>query len=90
MAEEQARQWYLYMLQLASGQLYTGITTDVERRFAEHQSGSAKAAKRRSTSVVMPVYNKTTLNIGGDAGPVTRVRRCAWRQESKNSAVLRN
>ncbi|MDR9467491.1 GIY-YIG nuclease family protein [Marinospirillum sp.] len=42
---EQARQWHLYILQLASGQLYTGITTDVERRFAEHQSGSARAAK---------------------------------------------
>lgn len=39
------RQWYLYLVQLASGQLYTGITTDVDRRFAEHQSGSAKAAR---------------------------------------------
>ncbi|SFC00876.1 putative endonuclease [Marinospirillum celere] len=39
------REWYLYILQLASGQLYTGVTTDVQRRFAEHQSGSAKAAR---------------------------------------------
>jgi len=42
---EQVRQWHLYILRLASGHLYTGITTDVERRFAEHQSGSPKAAK---------------------------------------------
>ena len=35
--------WYLYMIRLENGHLYTGITTDVERRFSEHQSG--KGAK---------------------------------------------
>jgi len=41
----QQREWSLYMLKTAAGQLYTGITTDVGRRFAEHQSASSKAAK---------------------------------------------
>ena len=36
-------QWYLYVLRCADGTLYTGITTDVETRFAAHQSG--KGAK---------------------------------------------
>lgn len=31
--------WHLYLLQCADGSLYTGITTDVERRFNEHLSG---------------------------------------------------
>nr|WP_194335048.1 GIY-YIG nuclease family protein [Mariprofundus sp. KV] len=31
------------MIRCNSGQLYTGITTDVDRRFAEHQQG--KGAK---------------------------------------------
>lgn len=35
--------WYLYMIRLQNGHLYTGITTNVERRFAEHQAG--KGAK---------------------------------------------
>ena len=35
--------WYLYMIRLENNHLYTGITTDIERRFAEHQSG--KGAK---------------------------------------------
>lgn len=35
--------WYLYVLRLESGHLYTGISTDVERRLAEHRSG--KGAK---------------------------------------------
>jgi len=37
------RQWYVYMIRCKSGMLYTGITTDVERRFTQHQTG--KGAK---------------------------------------------
>ena len=35
--------WYLYILRCADGSLYTGITTDVERRLEEHRGG--KGAK---------------------------------------------
>ena len=31
--------WYLYVLECAGGSLYTGITTDVARRFSQHQAG---------------------------------------------------
>ncbi len=31
--------YYVYILQCNNGTLYTGITTDVERRFNEHQRG---------------------------------------------------
>ncbi|MDI9244816.1 GIY-YIG nuclease family protein [Marinobacter sp. CHS3-4] len=37
--------WYVYLIRTASGALYTGITTDVERRFAEHQAGAPKGAR---------------------------------------------
>ena len=30
--------WYLYLLECEDGSLYTGITTDFDRRFAEHLS----------------------------------------------------
>ena len=36
--------WFVYMIEASDGSLYTGVTTDVERRFAEH-SGSGKGAK---------------------------------------------
>jgi putative endonuclease len=32
--------WWLYMVRCRNGTLYTGITTDVERRFQEHCKGS--------------------------------------------------
>lgn len=35
--------WYLYILRCKDGSLYTGITTDVEKRLEAHQSG--KGAK---------------------------------------------
>jgi len=38
-----AKTWYLYMVRCNKGQLYTGISTDVARRFAAHASG--KGAK---------------------------------------------
>lgn len=35
--------WHLYILRCRDGSLYTGITTDVEKRLETHQSG--KGAK---------------------------------------------
>ena len=35
--------WHVYLIRCADGSLYTGITTDVERRLAEHRAG--KGAK---------------------------------------------
>ena len=38
--------WYLYLIRTASGALYTGITTDVERRYQQHQNGTGAKALR--------------------------------------------
>ena len=35
--------WYLYILRCGDGSLYTGITTDVEKRLEAHRAG--KGAK---------------------------------------------
>lgn len=39
-----ATQWYVYMIRASDERLYTGITTDVERRFSEH-GDSRKGAR---------------------------------------------
>ncbi len=31
--------WYVYILRLSDGSLYTGITKDVERRIEQHEEG---------------------------------------------------
>jgi putative endonuclease len=37
--------WHVYMIRCGNGSLYTGITTDVERRFSEHQAAGPRAAR---------------------------------------------
>lgn len=37
--------WFVYIIRCGDLSLYTGIATDVDRRFAEHESQGAKAAK---------------------------------------------
>ena len=44
-----SKPYYVYMLRCTDGSLYTGITTDVKRRFAEHQAGGAAGAKYTKT-----------------------------------------
>ena len=49
--------WKLYMLRCSDGSLYTGITTDVGKRFAAHNAG--KGAKyTRSRRPLELVYTE--------------------------------
>lgn len=37
------KQWEVYIIQAKSGHLYTGITTDLNRRFCDHLAGTKGA-----------------------------------------------
>ena len=39
------KDWFLYLIRCADGSLYTGVTTDVQRRLAEHQGSSTSAGR---------------------------------------------
>jgi len=43
-----ASPWYLYIVSCSDGSLYTGITTDVERRVLEHNDGPNGARYTRA------------------------------------------
>jgi len=50
--------WVVYMLECADKSLYTGITTNLERRLAEHEAG--KGAKyTRGRGPFRLVYSET-------------------------------
>ncbi len=57
--------WFVYILNCADGTLYTGVTTDPERRLREHNAGGRLAARytraRRPVALahVEPVCGKT-------------------------------
>ena len=38
--------WWLYLLRTAAGTVYTGISTDPERRLAEHEAGRGARSLR--------------------------------------------
>ena len=50
-------QWYCYVLQCADGTLYTGITNDVAKRIATHNSGKGSKYTRSRLPVVV-VYSE--------------------------------
>ena len=45
--------WYIYMIECPIRTLYTGITTDVNRRISEHNSGKGAKYTRTRTPVVL-------------------------------------
>jgi len=53
--------WWVYLLRCADGSLYTGITTDLERRLAEHNGdGPAGARYTRSRRPVQLAWCEAT------------------------------
>ncbi len=72
------RMYYLYMLECADGTLYTGITTDLERRTREH-NGSKLGAK----------YTKVRRPVALAYSKRFRTRSAASKEESRIKALTR-
>jgi predicted GIY-YIG superfamily endonuclease len=49
--------WYVYLLRCADGSLYTGITTDLRRRWRQHDNGTASRYTRSRRPVAL-VYHE--------------------------------
>lgn len=50
--------WQIYIIEADDGSLYTGVTTDVERRFSEHCSGKRGARYFGGRRPVQVVYTE--------------------------------
>ncbi|MFT7860682.1 MAG: GIY-YIG nuclease family protein [Sulfurimonas sp.] len=50
--------WKVYILECSDGSLYTGITTDLEKRVEEHNSSSKGAKYTRVRRPVKLVYHE--------------------------------
>ncbi|MGV0129579.1 GIY-YIG nuclease family protein [Burkholderia gladioli] len=49
--------WYLYLIECEDGSVYTGITTDVDARFAQHANGTgARYTRSRKPRVVLASF----------------------------------
>lgn len=43
--------WFVYLLECRNGSVYTGITTDIPRRFAQHAAGKGARYTRSNPPV---------------------------------------
>ena len=55
-------EWFVYILECADGSLYTGITTDLERRVSEHNEGKLGARYTRARRPVKLRYSARFAN----------------------------
>ncbi|VDZ75134.1 GIY-YIG nuclease superfamily protein [Atlantibacter hermannii] len=50
--------WFLYLIRTADNRLYTGITTDTQRRLLQHQAGKGARALRGKGELTMVFTEK--------------------------------
>jgi len=71
--------WTVYIIQTASGKYYTGITTDIERRFEEHQKKQKGARFFHLSAPEKVVYSEQHPNRSEASK-----RECAIKKMSRN------
>ena len=59
--------YYIYVLRCSDNSLYTGITTDFEKRLEQHKSASPLAAKYTKSHKVESVEALWCCDLKGDA-----------------------
>ena len=68
--------WHLYLIRCRDGSLYTGITTDVARRFAEHRENKGAGAKYlRGRGPLVLVFQKKLGSRSLALGMESRVKK---------------
>jgi len=82
-----AKEYVVYILRCSDDTLYTGITTDVHARVAEHNAGKAAARYTRARRPVTLVYTETC----GDRS-AAQAREYAIKQLSRDAkrALIKN
>lgn len=60
-----SKKWHVYIIQTVKGNLYTGITVDLQRRFEEHKAG--KGAKYFRRDKPKKIVFSETLNSRSEA-----------------------
>ena len=84
--------WFVYMVRCADGSLYTGIATDVARRFKQHNAGTASRYTRSRLPVAL-VYHEahpdqsSALKREAAVKALDRREKLAMTQQKKKPAM---
>ncbi|MHB8710063.1 MAG: GIY-YIG nuclease family protein [Minisyncoccota bacterium] len=77
--------YFVYVLECGDGSLYTGITTNVERRFKEHKSGTG-GRYTRAKEAVRVVYTERHPDRSGATKREAEIK--GWRREKKLDLIV--
>lgn len=75
----------VYILQCSDTSLYTGITTNLERRFREHKNGTG-GHYTRSRDVMSVVYTETHPDRSAALKREAEIK--SWRREKKLELIV--
>ena len=81
-------EWYLYLIRCADGSLYTGISTDVERRLNEHRNNRG-ARRLRGQGPLELVFSQGVGDRANAQRIEYRVKRLRREQKEALIAGLR-
>lgn len=80
--------YYVYILKCADKTLYTGITTDLKRRLAEHNGGEKGAKYTSARRPVKIVYFKKFKNRSSAAKKEAQIKKLS--REKKIELIKNN
>ena len=76
--------YFVYLVECKDGSLYTGITTDVKRRFAEHKSGIG-GRYTSAKGVVRVAYTESYPGRSPASKRESEIK--SWRREKKLNLI---
>ncbi|WP_339804388.1 GIY-YIG nuclease family protein [uncultured Marinobacter sp.] len=78
--------WYVYLIRTAGGSLYTGITTDVARRFSEHQASGPRCARSlRGKGPLVMVFSSPVGDRSAALSLEWKIKR--WPRQRKEALI---
>ena len=75
--------WYIYIVRCSDNTLYTGITTNLERRLLEHNFGPKGARYTRSRRPVALVYREQVASRSAATSREFSIKKLSSSQKSQ-------
>lgn len=82
--------YYVYIIRCADDTLYTGITTDIERRITEHNDSKLGAKYTRARRPVVIVYSSSHPDKSSASREEARIKKLARSQKELLIARTKN
>lgn len=75
--------WYTYIVKCSDNSLYTGITTDIERRVLEHNESDKWAKYTRARRPVELVYKSESENKSEASKEEYRIKKLSRKEKEE-------